>query len=86
MSVVTHQFLILIGFLCILSLAMAGNDAGTTRCEKKHKLSKEMANTYRSWKLPQKLKTKEEKCYLHCVLSELGWMKDHEILVRLFFF
>lgn len=75
----TTTFKTFIVLLSIASLVNAGN-TGTTRCEKKNKLSKEIIDIYHSWQMPTSFRTKKEGCHLHCVLEKIGWMKGHKIL------
>nr|AFY26960.1 Cul o 2 allergen [Culicoides obsoletus] len=71
-------------FIVLLSIALSSlvdaGTPGTTRCEKKNKLSKETIDTYHSWRMPTSFRTKAESCHLHCVLEKIGWMKGHKIL------
>nr|ACM40882.1 D7-related salivary protein [Culicoides nubeculosus] len=75
------NFVICSAFLLLhfIALSFAGTPV-TTRCEKRNKLDKATIKTYHNLQIPTRFKNENEKCYLHCVLKGIGWMRGHYIL------
>nr|AAU06486.1 D7-related protein [Culicoides sonorensis] len=65
--------------LNLIALSLAGT-RGTSRCEKRNKLDRATIQKYRNWQIPTKFKNNNEKCHLHCVFKQIGWMRGHYIM------